>query len=199
MSKLAKLTCITLLLLSGHFIGQNSLAQGTVTQESQQQEKTYDTGSPLIALFIYNFVNFVEWPAPAFEQKTSPINACWYGSSKASQFLKTLHGTPVGDRELHITISEDVQSIKTGCHLLFIEESRKAVLPDFWKNINYMFVLSIGEQEEFTEKGGIIRIVRTADQLEFEANVHNARGAGVFLSSDLLHLARKIKGLNSAQ
>ena len=167
------------------------------TGYTEESGYTVDTVSPLIALFIYNFVNFVEWPAPAFKTKQSSINTCWYGESEASEFLMTLDGTLVGDRALKIYVSNNIKKLKSRCHVLFVEASRKAVLPEFWKNINYLFVLSIGEQQEFTKKGGIIRIVRTADQLEFDANINNAKEAGVELSSDLLHLARKIEGLKS--
>ena len=169
------------------------LAMGLHTQNARAQTQESDA---LIALFIYNFVNFVEWPEVAFDKSESAINACWYGESAASRFLQTMDGTLIGNRPLNTVISEEIQNLKTGCHVLFVEASRRAVLPDFWKNINYLFVLSVGEQQEFTDKGGIIRIVRTADQLEFDANINNAKEAGIFLSSDLLHLARKIKGLD---
>lgn len=166
-----------------------SLSSQTVRAQNYESDA-------LIALFIYNFVNFVEWPDVAFNETDSAINVCWYGESAASSFLQTMDGTLIVNRRLNTVISEEIQKLKTGCHVLFVEASRRAVLPDFWRNINYLFVLSVGEQQEFTEKGGIIRIVRTADQLEFDANINNAKEAGIFLSSDLLHLARKIKGLD---
>ena len=54
-------------------------------------------------------------------------------------------------------------------------------------------MLSIGEEKDFTTNGGIINIMRTTDQVQFEVNISNALENGLFISSDLLSLARKIR------
>ncbi|WP_096086310.1 YfiR family protein [Agaribacterium haliotis] len=147
----------------------------------------------LTALFLFNFVNFAEWPKEAFASADAPIQMCLYGSIPFSSYLNAVDGTLIGSRKLNIKQTQKLDDIRSGCHMLFVSQDRHAELPEFWLDINYYYVLSVGEQEAFTDRGGIINIMRTTDQLTFDINVGNALEAGLFLEADLLHLARKIK------
>lgn len=165
-----------------------SLALSTNAQSTQSQNDAQIT-----ALFLYNFVNFSEWPDAAFRNDQAPIQMCLYGHIPFHTYLDAVNGTLIGKRRLHIYRTEKLSEIKDGCHVLFVSEDRKAELPNFWNNINYYYVLSVGEQEAFTDQGGIINIMRTRDHLSFDINVSNALEAGLFLEADLLDLARKVK------
>ena len=83
--------------------------------------------------------------------------------------------------------------IKSGCHILYVGEDERVHLPRFWSEIQYVYVLSVGERRGFADKGGIINIMSTRNQLQFEVNIENAINNGLFLDSDLLSLARSIK------
>lgn len=145
------------------------------------------------AIFIYNFANFVEWPEQAFKTPESPLRICLYGDVPFGMFLDAVDNTLVGERELKVLRSTTVEDIKDGCQVLFVGQDQRASLPDFWKNIRYFYVLSVGEQENFADKGGIVNILRTSDRVQFQINISNALAQGLFLSSDLLSLAREIK------
>ncbi|UTA46788.1 YfiR family protein [Simiduia sp. 21SJ11W-1] len=144
------------------------------------------------ALFLYNFANFVEWPADAFAGPESPIRMCLFGDIPFGIFLDGVNGTPIADRTLAVVRTQDKADIAEGCQILFVGNDQRARLPDFWKDVQFLFVLSVGEQAGFADKGGIISIFRTKDQYEFDVNISNAMAAGLFLSSDLLSLAREI-------
>ena len=148
------------------------------------------------ALFLYNFANFVEWPDSAFPNKATPIRMCLYGDASFGSFLDTVNGTLIGDRELRIIRAHEKKDIEEGCHILYVGLDRKIELPTFFKQIKYMYVLSIGERSDFVEKGGIVNIVRTSDQVQFDINISTAIKNGLWVSSDLLSLARQIKRLN---
>lgn len=145
------------------------------------------------ALFLYNFANFVEWPEDAFKETESPIEMCLFGNVPFSAFMDVVDGTLIGDRELHISTSQNIKDIENGCHILFVGEDQRLHLREFFKQIKYVYVLSVGNQKGFADQGGIINILRTTDQLEFEINITNAMQSGLFISSDLLSLAREIK------
>ncbi len=83
--------------------------------------------------------------------------------------------------------------LKSGCQILFVGADQRTRLPELWKHINYLYVLSMGEQQGFADSGGIVNILRTTDQVQFEINISNALSNGLFISSDLLSLAREIK------
>lgn len=145
------------------------------------------------ALFLYNFANFVEWPKNAFKSESSSIRLCLFGEVPFGIFLDEMDGTLIGDRKLNIKRTQTLKEIKDGCQILFIGDDKKVILPTFWNEIKYLYVLSIGEEKGFAQKGGIVNIMRTTDQVQFEVNISNAMANGLFISSDLLSLARKIR------
>lgn len=154
------------------------------SREAKQQVK---------AQFIYNFVNYVEWPSDAFESPTSSIKLCLYGDVPFAAYLLSFSGSVVGQRELTFIIGTTINDIYSGCHILYVGDDKRIDLPNLWSQIQYVYVLSVGEREGFTDNGGIINILRTKDRLEFDVNINNALSNGLFLDSDLLALARTIK------
>ncbi|GLS25674.1 YfiR family protein [Marinibactrum halimedae] len=154
-----------------------------------QQEKALQAK----AIFIYNFANFVEWPDDAFLSTNSPLKVCLYGSVPFGIFLDAVNGTLIGQRQLMVVRTANIETLEDGCQILFVGQDKRAQLPDFWSNIKYVYVLSVGEQEGFVDNGGVINILRTTDRVQFQINISNALEQGLFLSSDLLSLAREVK------
>lgn len=145
------------------------------------------------AQFVYNFANFVEWPDEAFSAPNAPIRVCLFGEVAFAPYLNTFSGTLIGRRPLLVDRTTDLNEIRSGCHVLYVGRDQRVRLPTFWNKIQYLYVLSVGERNEFADKGGIINILRTQDRLQFEVNIENALSNGLFLDSDLLALARTIK------
>lgn len=145
------------------------------------------------AQFVYNFANFVEWPTDAFPNAKTPIKICLFGHIAFAPYLYTFSGTLIGDRELIVQKTDNFDEIRAGCHILYVGEDERVRLPTFWNQIQYIYVLSIGERNGFADKGGIINILRTRDRVQFDVNIENAINNGLFLDSDLLALARIIK------
>lgn len=145
------------------------------------------------AQFVYNFANFVEWPGDAFAEDSAPIKVCLFGDVQFAPYLYTYSGTLIGERELIIKPANTLDEIRSGCHILYVGDDERVRLPTFWKQIRYIYVLSIGERTGFADKGGIINILRTRDRVQFDVNIENAINNGLFLDSDLLALARIIK------
>lgn len=145
------------------------------------------------ALFLYNFANFVEWPEEAFADEESPLRLCLFGEVPFGIFLDVVDGTVIRKRRLDVIQSNVLKDIEEGCHVLFVGNDQRHHLPQFFQEIKYVYVLSVGDTENFTDAGGIISILRTTDQVEFEINLSQALENGLFISSDLLSLARVIK------
>ena len=151
------------------------------------------------AQFVYNFANFVEWPTDAFPKADTPIKICLFGEIEFAPYLYTFSGTLIGDRELIVQKTKSFEQIREGCHILYVGEDERVRLPTFWKKIQYVYVLSIGERNGFADKGGIINILRTRDRVQFDVNIENAMNNGLFLDSDLLALARIIRRNSSGK
>lgn len=145
------------------------------------------------AQFVYNFANFVEWPTDAFASPSTAIKICLFGEIGFAPYLYSYNGTLIGERELVVRKTNSLNEIRAGCHILYVGEDERVRLPTFWREIQYIYVLSIGERTGFADKGGIINILRTRDRVQFDVNIENAINNGLFLDSDLLALARLIK------
>lgn len=181
--KLVRGSALALVLMVSLTFGGSCYAQMSESQRNAQ----------VTALFLFNFVNFSKWPKEAFASPDAPIKMCLYGEIPFTTYLDAVNGTAIGDRRLSVHRTQSLEEIRSGCHVLFVSEDREAELPTFWNDISYYYVLSVGEQEAFTERGGIINIMRTHDKMTFDINVKNALEAGLFLEADLLDLAREVK------
>lgn len=159
-------------------------AQSSGITEAEQQVR---------AQFVYNFANFVEWPDDAFANTEAPIKICLFGEVNFAPYLYTFAGTRIGMRTLEVRKTDQMEEIRSGCHILYVGQDERVRLPTFWQEIQYIYVLSIGDRQGFADKGGIINILRTRDRVQFDVNIENALINGLFLDSDLLALARVIK------
>jgi len=178
--RLAQLRFLLFALLLSSFISPVFAASSEVRHQVRAQ-------------FIYNFINYVEWPDDAFETPSSSMKICLYGDVPFSSYLLSFSGSLIGERALTFIISKALGDVAMGCHILYVGDDRRAELPTFWDQIKFVYVLSLGEQEGFSDNGGVVNIMRTQDKLEFDVNISNAMANGLFLDSDLLSLARVIK------
>jgi len=148
------------------------------------------------AMFVYNFANFVEWPRKAFNRANSPLQVCLLGDVPFSPYLEPMSGTIIGERELLVTMTEDEKKFKGQCHILFVGDDKKLDMERLYKSKKYVYILSVSEQKGFIERGGIVNIIDQSKKISFDIDLDNAKRRGLFISSDLLSLARNIKRLS---
>src|SRR5262245_65853218 len=100
------------------------------------------------AAFLFNFAQFVEWPAAAFADPNTPISIGVLGDDPFGPVLdQTVQGETINHRKLIIQRSQRVADLK-GCHLVFISKSEKSRLPDIFDSLGSNSVLdwkSVGE------------------------------------------------------
>lgn len=142
------------------------------------------------ALFLYNFANFVRWPEAAFANNSGQLRLCLLGEVDLGVFLDQVNGTRIRDKRLSIIRSADLKEMEEGCHVLFVGQDKRGLLPTLFEAIQHVYVLSVSDGEDFARTGGVISIVRTSDKLSFEINLDAAQRNGLLISSDLLSMAR---------
>jgi hypothetical protein len=139
--------------------------------------------------FLFNFAKFVEWPAAAFAEATSPIVYGILGENPFGDDLeqtirnKTVNARPLVVKEFH-SLAE-----ATNCHVLFISTSEKAKLPEILESLRKTTVLTVSETDGFTEAGGMINFFMEGKKNRFQINDIAAKNAGLKISSKLLSLA----------
>lgn len=145
------------------------------------------------AAFLYNFVKFVEWPAPALPLN-SPVSLCVLGPDPFGGDLEsTVEGRVLNGQPLRIRRSERLEDL-AACHVLFISSSERAGLASVLAALKEASVLTVGETDGFATQGGMIRLTLEENKVRFEINVHAAERARLRISSQLLRLAKRLVG-----
>jgi len=169
--------CCGLLLLGG----RDGLAQAGPSREYQ-----------IKAVFLFNFAQFVEWPAVAFAGSTSPLVIGILGGDPFGAYLdETVRDEKVNNRPLAIQRYHQVDEIKT-CHVLFISRSEASRLDQILVSLKDRSILLVGDADDFVQRGGMIRLATTQSKIRVSINVDAAKAANLTISSKLLRAAELV-------
>jgi hypothetical protein len=142
------------------------------------------------AAFLYNFIQFVEWPPSVFADKAAPFPVCLYGDDP---FGPALARTVSGERLAgHPVIVERVPvgGAVTQCRLLFIPQSQATRVQAVLRAAGDAPVLVVGESPDFLRSGGVIYLFVEGGRVRFDVSVPAASRRGLTISSKLLRIAR---------
>ncbi len=147
----------------------------------------------LKAIFISNFLKYVEWPDTAFADKDSPIVVGIQGDDPFGPALDKLitQLQPIVGRRV-ITAPIDSERPAGTVHVLFVPESERKDVKNLLGGVCGSPVLTVGEQRGFAEDGGVINFVTDRKRIRFEVNLRCAEAGGLSLSAQLLKLARRV-------
>jgi hypothetical protein len=76
------------------------------------------------------------------------------------------------------------------CHILFIGSPEKRSLLRILERFEKLCVLTVGETEDFTRYGGMIKFMIVENKVHFEINVEAIDQSGLKMSSKILKLAK---------
>ncbi len=150
------------------------------------------------AAFVFNFIQFVEWPSSAFPDPGTVLTIGVLGNDPFGPLLdQTVKGESVKGRGLVVRRFRDVDEVKS-CHVLFISKSEKERIPLILKHLEGLPLLTIGEVEGFADRGGVVNFYTEKNRVRFEINHESARRKGLKITSQLLCLGR-IVGRDSSK
>jgi len=143
----------------------------------------------LKAVFLYNFAQFVEWPATAFSNSEAPLVIGVVGKNPFGARLKDIvSGEKVNGHEVTVQYYDNAEDIGK-CHILFInlsEANKREQVLELLKGRN---ILTVSDVSGFPAEGGMIRLFTRDNKIRFEVNLEASRAAGLTISSKLLRLA----------
>jgi hypothetical protein len=184
--RMIEMHCLRFILLLSLMIGSLSAAP-IMAEEAASREYQVK------AAMIYNFAQFVEWPATAFEQPDSPLVISVVGANPFGQVLEELvAGKTVGGRKIKVRFDPTVEGIGP-CHVLFVPASQDADRVRIIQGVAAKPLLTVGETDAFLHAGGIIRFYAEDNKVRFEINPEAAQHAKITISAKLLKLARIFK------
>lgn len=141
------------------------------------------------AAFLYNFVNFVQWPPQCFADAGSPIVIGVMGTNPfGGELEKAVGGRKISGRRITVSLVQTVAAARQ-THLLFVGAGADVGLDE----LKGTPVLTVGESASFLRQGGIINFVRQNDKLHFGLNMEAAEQAGLKISAQLQKLATETR------
>lgn len=145
------------------------------------------------ALFLFNFIKYVEWPEETFSNHESPIVIGVVGKNPFDGLLQnTVEDKRQNGRNIIVKQIERNENI-ADCHLLFIPRSYNSSKANILEQLKGIPVLTIGEREDFIKDGGIINFVIKKEQVRLEINLLSSRMSKLRISSRLLSVADVVK------
>jgi hypothetical protein len=141
------------------------------------------------AVFLFNFTQFVEWPAEAFVGPTAPLVIGVLGEDPFGAFLdETVRGEKANGRPLVVERYRRVQEIGN-CQVLFISRSESDRLGEILAGLAGKPILTVSDIEGFAPRGGVIRLVTVGGKIRLRINLDSAKAAKLSISSKLLRPA----------
>jgi hypothetical protein len=176
--------------LAGLLASQASTPTGTVARGISLEYQVK-------AAYLLNFTRYVEWPAQAFDRPGDPVTICVLGQDPFGSVLdatllgRTAQGRPASVRRISAVGETE------GCHLVFISRETWRSQPDLPRRLRSVGMLTVGESDEFAQRGGVIAFVIQNEAVRFVVNAEARDRAGLRISSRMLSLAAAVYGQRS--
>jgi hypothetical protein len=162
-----------------------NLAAGNAQSQKELEYK-------LKAVYLFNFLQFSEWPDSAFTDARAPIILGVVGNDPFGTVLdEVVQSEKVGAHPITVVRFRREDEI-TKCHALFVCLSEKDECQTILDRVQGSSTLTVSELTGFDALGGCIRLYFENNRLRFEINMKALKQARVKMSSKLLRLARII-------
>ena len=166
--------------------GLLGLALMFLAAPAARAEATLSPEYQLKAVFLFNFAQFVEWPAQAFPDPKAPLVIGVLGKDPFGAYLDDLvSGEKIGDRPLVIRRYGGLEDV-AGCHILFISRSEARNLEAIFTRLRQQCVLTVSDVDNFARQGGMVRFVMENGKIRLRINVEAAKAAKLSISSKVL-------------
>jgi YfiR/HmsC-like len=138
------------------------------------------------AAFLFNFAQFVEWPAHPDTPVDAPFVIGILGDDPFDGALEaTVRDEKINDRPFVIHYFQRGDEIKN-CAILFVSHSEAEHIPTVLAKLNGRDILTVSDADEFARLGGMMQFVTENKHVHLKINVEVARKASITISSKLL-------------
>ena len=173
--------------LAGLLASQASTPTGTVARGISLEYQVK-------AAYLLNFTRYVDWPSESYGAPGAPLTVCVLGRDPFGEILdatmqgKTTHGRPVSVRRIQSSGGA------SGCHLVFVSQETWQNQRQLLEGLETKGILTVGETDEFAQRGGVIGFVIQEETVRFVVNTDARDRAGLRISSRMLSLAAAVYG-----
>lgn len=168
-----------------HTLAGLAAAAFAVSAHAQTTAPEHD----LKAAFIYNFIQFTQWPAAALTGGT--LNLCVSPGTILHMALQPIAGKAVHGQIIAL-MPLQADQLKS-CHVVVAEQLDRPRAQQLRKNMESLPILSITDDPELMREGFIIGMGVDNGKVTFSIDNSRATDARLALSSRLLRLARSVR------
>lgn len=142
----------------------------------------------LKAVFLFNFAQFVEWPASAFPQPNAPFVIGVLGKDPfGSNLDDVVRGEAVNGHPLAVQRYLSVSDVRD-CQILFIPAAELTNVDELLTKLKGRSVLTVTDADE-AQRGVMIGLITQDRQIRLRIDVQAAKVASLTISSKLLRPA----------
>ena len=152
-------------------------------------QTTTSTEYQVKAVFLFNFTQFVQWPANAFPEEQAPLVIGVLGDDPFGLFLdETVQGERVNGHPLVVRRFLSAEDAKP-CHILFINWGKGDRLKQILADLKGRSVLTVSDAADFARQGGMVRFFTENNKIRIRINLEATKAADLTISSKLLRFA----------
>ena len=141
------------------------------------------------AAFLFNFAKFVKWPERVLPDSSTSFDICVLGDRTVAPAVEeTISGKTLRDKPIVVKHLASPEAAKS-CQILFVSGAEEVDTAKLLRALEGASVLTVGEADQFAERGGIINFKTEDNKIRFEINPDAAKRANLEVSSQLLKLA----------
>lgn len=170
------------------------------------------------AAYVLNFLKYAQWPKGSFpeDDATSPIVMTVVGEDPLIRRMlsQSLENARIGDRTVKVsydslpTLSssadaearkayerqiEELATTLRRSHAVFVCQQESSAAGPLLKAIADAPILTLSDEENFAEQGGMLALTIRDNRVVFDANPAVIRRAGLQISAQVLRLARIVE------
>lgn len=149
----------------------------------------------LKAALIYNYTQFIEWPAAAFARPTAPFNICVLGNPAIRSALLPLERRSYRGHPISIQQPSGRDDL-SHCHVLYVDAPRHlgAGNSDLAALLGEAPTLTVSSAVDAVDSGYAIGFVTRDDRIRWNMNLNAVRRARLKVSANLIEIAVSVVG-----
>jgi hypothetical protein len=146
------------------------------------------------AVFLFNFAQFVEWPARASPDAQAPFVIGILGKDPFGPDLEAVvRGETIAGHPLVIERYRNIGELHD-CNILFIARTEMAQLPHILDVLKGRSILTVTDADDGDPRGVMIQLVTRGNRIRLRIDVGAARAGNLVISSKLLRPAEIVGG-----
>lgn len=154
---------------------------------------TEATEDQLKAVFVFNFLQFVQWPETAGPGDSGPMIIGVLDDESLARLLdEAVRDEQIDGRRVEVRRFDEAGDVRD-CHILFIGGANTALFRQAIEHIGNGSTLTVSDHEDSAANGAMIQLATRDNRIRLLVNLETARAAGLTISSNLLRPAQIVR------